>query len=228
MAHDVGYLRLFPLSLVLFPGVSVPLHIFEERYKLMISECVEKDEPFGIILARTSGDDESPEQPHEVGTAASVVQVEKLEDGRMNIIARGDRRFRIVDLIADRPYLAANVEFVEPPPIEEQFDSPLVDNVRDLFERYVSRLVELAGHHLQAVELPETPEMLASVVASLLDVPLEGRQMLLEETDTRALLGREAAILEEHLKTLESAPESRPVSASPLDWREYSGDSSRN
>ena len=83
-------LRLFPLNTVLFPKMPLPLHIFEERYKLMITECMEADEPFGVVLIEEGSKAFGPlAQPHAVGCTARVVQVESLEDGRMNIITIG-------------------------------------------------------------------------------------------------------------------------------------------
>src|SRR6185436_19206770 len=87
---------LFPLpNLVLFPRVLVPLHIFEERYKLMINACIEREEVFGIVLLRSGAETESEDTIHRVGVTARIVQAERLENGRMNIVAEGEDRFRI-------------------------------------------------------------------------------------------------------------------------------------
>jgi Lon protease-like protein len=89
---------LFPLGLVLLPSEVVPLHIFEERYKLMIGQCIERESEFGIVWMADDG-------LREVGCSASVGQVlERMDDGRMNILARGGRPFRLVRRIEDMPY----------------------------------------------------------------------------------------------------------------------------
>ena len=88
---------LFPLpNVVLFPQIMLPLHIFEERYKLMINRCVDSEEVFGIVRLEP-GSPESPETIGRVGVAARVVQVERLEGGRMNILCAGESRFRVVE-----------------------------------------------------------------------------------------------------------------------------------
>src|SRR6266581_4222027 len=103
---------LFPLpNLVLFPNIVVPLHIFEERYKLMINTCVERDEAFGLVLLRGGAAEENEGSIHRVGVTARIVQVERLEDGRMNILIEGEDRFRIYRFTQQTPYWKASVEF---------------------------------------------------------------------------------------------------------------------
>src|SRR5437773_2087048 len=96
---------LFPLpNLVLFPNIVVPLHIFEERYKLMINTCIDKDEAFGLVLLRSGSERESEDTIHRVGVTARIVQAERLDDGRMNILSEGDSRFRIFRFTQQSPY----------------------------------------------------------------------------------------------------------------------------
>src|SRR5918992_1580301 len=93
-------LPLFPLHTVLCPGVALPLHIFEERYRLMVARCIERDEPFGVVLIRDG---------REVGPMTG-----RIPDGRMDIVAIGDRRFRICELIEGRePYLVGEVTLID-------------------------------------------------------------------------------------------------------------------
>src|SRR5688572_17906499 len=102
---------LFPLpNLVLFPQVAVPLHIFEERYKLLINQCIEKSEVFGLVLLQESAEREDEDTIHRVGVTARVVQVERLPDGRMNILSAGESRFRILEFTGRTPYWTAIVE----------------------------------------------------------------------------------------------------------------------
>src|SRR6186713_2202855 len=97
---------LFPLGIVALPHELVPLHIFEERYRTMIGECLERGTQFGIVLA----DDEGVRA---VGCAMEITEVlERMEDGRMNILTRGMRPFRIVDERHDLPYPAGTIEFL--------------------------------------------------------------------------------------------------------------------
>ena len=88
-------IALFPLpNLVLFPNILVPLHIFEERYKLMVTGCIDRDEAFGLVLVRTGAEEETEDTIHRVGVTARVSEVERLDNGRMNILCEGEARFR--------------------------------------------------------------------------------------------------------------------------------------
>src|SRR4051812_9643101 len=101
---------LFPLpSLVLFPNVIIPLHIFEERYKQMIYACIESGESFGLVQLREGAQEESGSTIHRVGTTARVVQVERLPDGRMNILCQGESRFTILRFLEHEPFWKASV-----------------------------------------------------------------------------------------------------------------------
>jgi Lon protease-like protein len=98
---------LFPLNTVLFPGAALPLHIFEERYREMVGECLAKKQPFGVVRA-------DGEQMSIVGCTAKIVRVvERYEDGRMDILCEGETRFEIEGLDESRTFLQADVEFFE-------------------------------------------------------------------------------------------------------------------
>src|SRR5258708_15255954 len=95
-SYDLMDIPLFPLpNLVLFPNIAVPLHIFEERYKLMINGCIDQAEAFGLVLLRSGATEETEETIHRVGVAARITDVERLEDGRLNIMCEAETRFRI-------------------------------------------------------------------------------------------------------------------------------------
>src|SRR6266487_1733603 len=102
-------LALFPLNTVLFPGMPLPLHIFEERYKLMIGRCIEEERPFGVVLIRSGPEVGGPATPHPVGTIAQIAGWKSLDEGRMNVIAVGQERFRIIEVVRLEPYLVARV-----------------------------------------------------------------------------------------------------------------------
>src|SRR5215510_3379524 len=105
-------ISLFPLpNLVLFPNIIVPLHIFEERYKLMINSCVDSNEVFGLVLLRSGAEEESEDTIHRVGVTARIVEVERLEEGRMNILCEGETRFRIFRLTQQAPFWKGIVEY---------------------------------------------------------------------------------------------------------------------
>ena len=89
----------------------MPLHIFEERYKAMIGECVDREEPFGMILIKEGQEVGDPAEPVKVGTTARIVQVERLEEGRLNIMTRGEKRFEVVEITQQAPYLVGQVRY---------------------------------------------------------------------------------------------------------------------
>src|SRR4030067_2100194 len=92
-------LPLFPLNTVLFPGMPLPLHIFEERYKRLIRDCLETHQPFGVVLIRKGYEANGPlAEPHEIGCTARIVDIQPLSDGGINVITLGENRFRIHSL----------------------------------------------------------------------------------------------------------------------------------
>lgn len=110
-------LALFPLHTVLLPGVALPLHIFEERYRLMIGRCVERHDPFGVVLIRQGREVGSGNtRLADIGTIARIRQASRYADGRMDVVTVGGRRFRIDELHAARePYLTAEVTLLDEP-----------------------------------------------------------------------------------------------------------------
>ncbi|MFQ3669585.1 MAG: LON peptidase substrate-binding domain-containing protein, partial [Fimbriimonadaceae bacterium] len=111
MPEDLEELPLFPLETVLFPYASIQLHVFEDRYREMVRECVEYDRPFGIVLLKTGSEIGDPNaEPYLVGTAVRIRHIHTYEDGRMDLHVQGERRFRIRRLDESRPYLTGLVE----------------------------------------------------------------------------------------------------------------------
>ena len=104
---------LFPLNVALFPNGFLPLHIFEERYKLMVQRCLEGDSEFGVALIKTGVEVGGSAEPYPVGTVARIVDVKRADDGRMNIIVRGGERFRIEMVTQDTPYMEGLVSVLD-------------------------------------------------------------------------------------------------------------------
>src|SRR5215207_7429183 len=104
-------LPLFPLNTVLFPGMPLSLHIFEDRYKEMISRCLQDNTPFGVLLIKEGVEALGPlAQPHSIGCTAQITQVQPLDEGRMNLIAIGHERFKLLSLDYALPYLMGDIE----------------------------------------------------------------------------------------------------------------------
>ena len=160
-------MRLFPLQVVLLPGEPLPLHIFEERYKLMIRECIDGDFPFGITLADARG-------LRNVGCTAKIVQViEKYPDGKMNILVQGDRRFRILSTTEDRAYPFGEVEFLE----DDAGAPPAPDLIAELLELFAEKKKKI----LQIPdEIRNHPTRLSFIIGAAIEMPLERKQTFLE------------------------------------------------
>ena len=186
-------LPLFPLNVVLFPGMPLPLHIFEERYKTMIGECLDNDSPFGIVLIKEGPEVGEPADPFTVGTTARIAQVERLEGGRMNIVTEGQRRFSIAEITERVPHLKGLVEFME----EEtgQPSEELVQQAGDLLGNYMQSVAGLRGRWVSRAKVPSDVQTLSYTIAHFLDLPTEVRQRLLEAASVQARLEEELPLL---------------------------------
>ena len=176
-------LPLFPLNVVLFPGADLPLHIFEARYRLMIKECHEQNKPFGVVLARP-GSPQMREEPYLVGTMADILALSRMEDGRMNLIARGGQRFRILEQQREKSYLTGIVEVYHDLPEPEQALREQAHKAQELFNTYLEILLEVVGKPETQFNLPDEPEELSHFIAYFLDIENEEKQQLLEMTLT--------------------------------------------
>jgi Lon protease-like protein len=173
---------LFPLGLVLLPTEQVPLHIFEPRYRELIAECLETEQPFGLVYADDDG-------LRRIGTLATVVEVtDRFEDGRLNIVVEGGERFRLVDLTDGRSFHTGTVETIE----DDHDPPPQADVERALV--VFRRLVELTGAE---VEVPTDVTAQPSFeIGSRFELAPELKLELLEEASERRRLVRLCEILE--------------------------------
>ena len=181
MPESLEELPLFPLRTVLFPHATLRLHVFEERYRTMVQECLRTDGPFGIALIR-EGSEAGAAEPYLVGTVARIVKVETYDDGRMDIEVQGERRFRVREFDDSRPYLLGRVQSVEEHGDPDPRD-PVVVEARDTFEALVQRYFERQRFAVQ-VSFPPDPRILSFTIANLLPVDDLVKQRLLEITDT--------------------------------------------
>jgi Lon protease-like protein len=184
--HDLPELPLFPLNVVLLPGIPLPLHIFEERYKAMIRDCLERKEPFGVVLIREGREVGDPAQPFHVGTSARILRVEHLEEGRMNILTQGERRFTIAEITQRLPHLVGRVRYLE----EEVGDIPaeLLAEAREGYATLLRNLTALTGGWTARAEVPTDPVRLSYGVAANLELPRHVRQQVLELPTARERL----------------------------------------
>jgi Lon protease-like protein len=184
---------LFPLGMVLLPTERVPLHIFEERYKELIGECIELEQEFGLVLQDEDG-------IREVGTRAAVVTVlERFEDGRLNVVVEGRERFRVVALTSGRAFRTADVEPLDDlePDADEGDVFAAVENLR--------RVAELAGTDAESLDpVTDAPSF---ELAARVELEPKLKQGLLESRSEGERLRRVARLLEGAAQALEARAE---------------------
>jgi len=198
-------LGLFPLRLVLFPGERLPLHIFEPRYRQLvsdISDLPEEERGFGIVAIRDGREvgSEGVRALHEVGTIASLREVSMHPDGRSDIVTVGTERFRILRLVDGRPYAQAEVEILDEEPGDASV--PLARSVDIRFRAYR----ELLSEESDDSELPDDPRVLSYLVAAAVVADLETRQSFLGAPDDTARLRAELEFLRTEVGVVQSLP----------------------
>jgi ATP-dependent Lon protease len=191
-------LPLFPLEqVVLFPGMPLPLRIFEERYKFMIGACQVTDQVFGVLLIRSGREVGDPAEPERVGCTARMLRVDRLPDGQMKILTVGEQRFRLRGSARVMPegYLAGEVRLLLEDPVPAVAPQ-LVNDVVEEFEKYQAAVLALTQREgVTPPALPREARALSFRVGGMLHVHPRERQHLLELDDVAARLEQELAIL---------------------------------
>jgi uncharacterized protein len=206
-------LPLFPLGTVLYPGLLLPLHVFEERYRQLVRDLLAGPEPrtFGVIAIR-EGRETGPNgilTLHEVGCTATVRQVTELDDGRYDLVTVGTQRFLLTGTDDTRPYLQGEVEVLAEETGDERGAVLAARSVQDAFRAYLGVLAERGVTQVSVPELPGDPILLSYLVAASMVIDLRDKQALLAEPDAlhrlvteRMLLSRETTML----RTLTATP----------------------
>ena len=182
-------LGLFPLPIVLLPTERIPLHIFEPRYRELIEECIETGVDFGLVLTDGEG------AVHEIGTRASVAQVlERLDDGRLNIVVEGGDRFRLLELTSGRSFTTGLVEEVE----DDDEPAPASD-----VARAVEVFTALASEAESDVDIPDPDSPLLDFeLAARVDFAPDAKQELLASTSPGGRMTRLIELLEVALQAV--------------------------
>ncbi|NAZ85048.1 LON peptidase substrate-binding domain-containing protein [Kineococcus indalonis] len=219
-------LPLFPLGSVLFPGLVLPLNVFEPRYRRLVQDLVAEEREvkgFGVVAIRSGHEvgEGSAHALHEVGCVALLREVTELDDGRYEIVTVGATRFRLVglDAAAGTPYLTGLVEPYGADEVEDDEDAPVPADVAALagaVERRFAAYREQLG--IGGATAPADPSVLSYLVAAAAVLPLAERQRLLEAPDTRTRLTEELTLLKREsalIAALGTVPASEPPGEAP-------------
>jgi Lon protease-like protein len=188
---------LFPLPLVLFPRTPLPLHIFEPRYRQLLSDCLQHDGQFGIIR-RPEGASERDIAPGTVGCLARVETAQELPDGRSNVLVLGGDRFRLVRFVPDAaPYYVGEITSYDDEAEPATVLAPLADRLRALFQRVGQSARTIADDASPLPDLPDEPAEVSFAVAQYIDLDLDVKQELLASRSPAARLRQLTDLLDE-------------------------------
>jgi hypothetical protein len=192
---DSGFLRLFPLqSTVLFPGMELPLVVFEPRYLQLTQECLEANEPFGVVLLSAGPEvGEKTSDPFKIGTTARIASSGSAGQGRLSVNAVGGDRFRALSFSNEFPYLSAEVEYLADT-TAEAVEPSLVERVKDDAISLVRAMTARRGGFSQDISLSDDPATLSYEIAQLFQGNAPVQQRLLER-ETLERLSEERALL---------------------------------
>ncbi|CAA7042630.1 unnamed protein product [Microthlaspi erraticum] len=199
-SDDIVELPLFPLPLVLFPGAILPLQIFEFRYRIMMHTLLQSDLRFGVVYSDGSA--------AEVGCVGEVVKHERLVDDRFFLICKGQERFRVTNVVRTKPYLVAEVTWLEDRPSGEENLDALANEVEVLMKEVIrlsNRLNGKAEKEVQDLRRNQFPTPFSFFVGSTFEGAPREQQVLLELEDTAARLKRERETLRNTLNYLTAA-----------------------
>jgi Lon protease-like protein len=177
----------------------LPLHIFEPRYRLLVKRCVEREEPFGVVLIRSGKEVGAHAEPRGVGTTARIVAATPLPDGRAFIVCQGERRFEIVALDAEQePYLVGEVRYLDD--VEGHHAAPLAETAAEAFGQYLMGILTATKEPSSEQATEDLgaggPRAVAYRIAAALGIDADDRQRLLEAPTIADLLGMEIRLLE--------------------------------
>ncbi len=196
-------LPIFPLNTVLFPGMPLKLHIFEERYKLMIGRCYHSGQPFGVALIKSGQEVGGRAEPFLIGCTAIISEMEPLPGGRMNIVAVGRERFMAHNFKYDQPFLVAEVENLALANADTITLNRTSRTLRPWVQRYLQTLADASETKFDIQQLPDEPLQLAYLASFLLNVQIEQKQDLLSidsadelVSNLRTIYRREVTLLD--------------------------------
>ena len=201
---------LFPLGTVLYPGLLLPLHIFEDRYRQLVRDLLDGSGPrrFGVIAIRKGRETgaQSVSALYEIGCTATLRRVTEYEDGRFDLVTVGADRFRLSQLGDADPYLRGDVHLLTEDTGDEAAAAQAVTAVHRGFRGYLAALADQGGSQISVPDLPDDPIALSYLVGASMIVDLPVKQSLLAEPDALRRLTAERALLSRETMMLRSLP----------------------
>ena len=199
-------LPLFPLNVVLFPGMQLPLHIFEPRYRLMARRCLENDATFGVALLVEGVEGQGETIPAPVGCTAEIIESTPFPDGRLNLMTVGRRRFKVLSLREEDDYLIGTCQWLDDEstrqpnemPVAPKEETSRAERVREALRGYLKSLARnanLSPADVAGLDVPSDPYDLSMWIGALITLPNDQKQELLEMTSTPARLEIEHVFL---------------------------------
>jgi Lon protease-like protein len=215
---------LFPLGSVLYPGLVLPLHIFEDRYRQLVRDLLDGDEPkrFGVIAIREGRETgvSGVSALYEVGCVATVREVTELDDGGYDLLTVGTDRFRLHGMDTSQPYLVGEIELLDEPVGDENEAAVMAAAIQRGFRGYLDMLASQGSATISVPDLPDEPILLSYLVAASMIIELSDRQGLLAQPDAMHRLAAERGLLASETAMLRSlgttpAPDLRSSPYSP-------------
>jgi hypothetical protein len=217
-------LPIFPLNAVVFPGVTVPLHVFEDRYRALVHHLLtiaeKPDRLFGVVAIREGYEvgTHGVQSVHRVGCLVQMTSVEPYPDGRFDIEVVGRNRLRLDGLDTSGPYLLGDVEMPdEPAPADREADHE-AQRTRQIFEDYRRRLSEMRGDDVLDGDLPRDPEYLSYSLAATCLLTLQERQSLLEAATAVERLVMLRHTLAEEMRAMQAIPSLPATEVARTSW----------
>jgi Lon protease-like protein len=206
-------LPLFPLGTVLYPGLLLPLHVFEERYRQLVRDLLKAPEPrrFGVVAIRNGRETgvDGISALYEIGCTATVREITAHDDGRFDLVTVGTQRFRLAELDYSEPYLQGELDLLDEEAGDEEAARLAAQSVQRAFRGYLDVLSGQGMAQVRVPDLPEEPVLLSYLVAASMIIDLNDRQALLAESDAAGRLNAERAMLAREtsmLRSLSSTP----------------------
>lgn len=195
-------LPMFPLGTVLLPGMLLPLHVFEDRYRKLLRDRAGRTPPFGVVLIERGVEVGDKPESFRVGTAVSVAQLRPYPDGRADLVVRGERRFQILTSDWNAGYLTASVAWLDEPAGNSAQAFDAMGRVEEEFRSFLAAMRQATGTPMPMSRLPRDPAALSYAVAAQLPLGNGDRQRLLELETAAERLSALARILHRERRLL--------------------------